>query len=155
MITLSRPLHRKYALGSVSDETYINFLNGYSIAKKGSVKGVWIYISGSGVAGLCKAALKQEAKRWGYRKIATGALSCLTWAGTPLIPLITNSTKIIRLANMSHTTIAFFAETCEDCTGLAWLPIDLILCGQPVPMGDAGRYNLMGGNEATFPFFCD
>jgi hypothetical protein len=155
MIAISRPLHRKYALSSVSDVTYIKFVNGYSVAKKVGVRGVWVFVSGSGVAGLCKDALKHEARRWGYRKLATGVCSCLTWAGAPLIPLITNSTKVIKIANMTHTCISFVAETCEDCTNLAWLPLDMALVGQPIAMGLSGRFNLMGGCEETFSFFVE
>jgi len=141
MIAISRPLHKKYALHSVSDPTYISFVNGYTTAKQFGVKGVWIYISGSGLADICFSALKNESKKYGKRKIAAGMVSLLTWMGTPLVPLITNSTKIIKIANATHTCITFIAETCEDCTNLAWLPFDMILVGQPVPMGNSGRYN--------------
>lgn len=150
MITLSRPLHRKYALRSVDDETYIKFVNGYSLAKKLGVRGVWIYISGSGVSELCIEALKGSVRQWGRQRIATSICASATWIATPVVPLITNSTKIIRIANVTHTCIAAVAEFSEDCTSLAWLPLDMLICGQPIPMGKAGRFNLMNGDSTVF-----
>lgn len=155
MFTISRPPHRSYALHSVSDATYIKFVNGYSISKTVGVKGVWIFICGSGVYGLCVEAIKGEVRKYGRRKLATGIMSGLIWLGTPVVPLITNSTKIIKIANATHTAITFIAEACEDCTNAMWLPLDLILTGQLVPIGEAGRYNLMSGDESLFKIFCD
>lgn len=149
-MALSRPLHKKYALKSVSNETYLSFVNGYSIAKKLGVRGVWTFICGSGVYQLCYEALKGEIRRYGRRKLAAGIISCFTWAATPIIPLLSNSTRIIRAANVTHTVIAFVAESCEDCTNLMWLPLDLLLVGQPIPIGEAGRFNIMGGDETLF-----
>jgi hypothetical protein len=139
----------------VSDDTYIKFVNGYSISKKVGVKGVWIFICGSGVCGLCIEAVKGEVRNYGRRKLGTGILAGLAWIAGPVVPLITNSTKIIKFVNATHTSIAFIAETCEDCTNAMWIPLDLILTGQLIPAGEAGRYNLMSGDESLFNFLCD
>jgi hypothetical protein len=152
MIAISRPLHKKYALHSISDQSYIKFVNGYSLAKKIGIRGVWIYISGSGVYSLCVEAVKGEVVKHGRRKLGAAIVSCLTWAGSPIIPLITNSTKIVKAANATHTIIAFVAESCEDCTNVMWLPLDLALVGQPIGMGNAGRFNLMNGDDSLFNF---
>jgi hypothetical protein len=155
MILISRPIHKRYALHSISDESYITFVNGYSLAKKTGIRSVWLFVSGSGVYGLCQEVLKKEVQRWGRRKLGSGVVASLCWIGTPIVPLITNSSKIIRIANVTHTAIAFVAETCEDCTNLAWLPIDLALTGQPISVGESGRFNLMGGDDSLFNFFND
>lgn len=155
MVSISKPKHKRYALQALDDGAYIKFVNGYSIAKKFGVKSVWIYISSSGVYELCKEVFKGEIRKYGRKKLGVGIVSFLGWVGSPVIPLITNSTKIIKLTNSTHTIITFFVETCEDCTNLAWLPLDVALTGQPIPIGEAGRYNLMRGNEFLFDFFND
>lgn len=147
MITISRPAHKRYALASLDDASYAKFVNGYALAKKCGVRGVWLYISGSGYIDLCKEILKGSVRRWGRRKLATGFLSFAAWSAAPLVPLITNSTKIIKLANATHTCVAFVGECIDDCTGAAWLPLDIAICGQPIPMGEAGRFNVMGGDS--------
>lgn len=150
MISIARPTHNKYALHSLNNETYIKFVNGYSTAKKLGVKGVWLYISGSGVKDLCTEALRGHVRKWGRRKLGTAIIGAGTYIITPVVPFVTNSTKIIKAANMTHTAITYIAETCEDCTNLAWLPLDLLLCGQAIPIGEAGRYNLMEGDWSLF-----
>lgn len=155
MFTISRPLHRRYALHSVSDDIYLKFVNGYSISKKFGVKSVWTFICGSGVYRLCIEAIKGEVRKYGRRKLASGVMAGLVWLGCPIMPLITNSSKLIKIANATHTSIAFIAETFEDCTNAMWLPLDLILVGQSIPIGEAGRYNLMCGDESLFRFFND
>lgn len=152
MIAISRPPHNKYALHSCSNETYIAFVNGYSRAKKYGVRSIWAFIFGSGVYNLCIEALKGEVVLYGRRKLGSAIVSCFTYLSCPIVPLITNSTKLIRLANITHTAIAFGAETFEDCTNLAYLPLDLVLVGQPVPSGSAGRFNLMCGDYSLFTF---
>lgn len=155
MRNIARPIHKRYALSSVDNDTYIKFVNGYSLAKKVGIRGVWIYISGSGVSELCKEAFKGFVRKWGRKKLASGIIGCFCYLGTPLVPLITNSTKVVQIANATHTCIAFIIETCEDITGLGWLPLDMALVGQPIPMGDAGRYNLMGGDSSTISDLLD
>lgn len=155
MISISRPIHKNYALCSIDDSAYIKFLNGYSTAKKVGVKGVWLYLSGEGYYNLVKEVACGTLKNYGKKKLASSIIAFATWSATPLVPLITNSTKIIKVANATHTAIAFVAETFEDCTNLAWLPLDLALVGQPIPIGPARRYNLMGGDNTCIPFLGD
>jgi len=146
MIYISRPAHKHYALRSVSNETYIKFVNGYSLAKKIGIRSVWSFILGSGLYEVCMEFAKGEVRKYGRRKFGSAILGCLTWIGTPIVPLITNSTKVIRIANATHTTIAFIAESAEDISNATWLPLDLLLTGQVIPIGKAGRFNLMGGD---------
>jgi hypothetical protein len=77
-------------------------------------------------------------------------LLLLAWTGTLLVPFLTNSTKIVRIANVTHTTIAFVYETLENTTNLGWLPLDLMLVGQPIQMKCAGRFNLMNDTANLF-----
>lgn len=69
--------------------------------------------------------------------------SC-TYFATPAVSFITNSTKLVRGAKIAHTTIACAAEYIEDSANLAYLPFDIILFGQPVPIGKEGRFNVFG-----------
>lgn len=150
MAIIFRPPHRRYALHSVNDDTYLKFVNGYSMAKKFGVKGVLVLVSGSGVKDIVFEALKGEVKSYGKRRIATGIIAALTWAGCPIVPIMTKAKYIVLIANTTHTFISSVAECFEDCTNLAWLPLDIALCGQPIPIGISHRYNFMHGDSSLF-----
>ena len=50
----------------------------------------------------------------------------------PAIVFITNSTKIVQNAKRIHTLVAYTTECVEDSANLAYLPIDILLFGQPI-----------------------
>ena len=59
------------------------------------------------------------------------------------MPMVTNATKIINATKKIHTVIAFCFECFEDSNNLMLMPIDLVLFGQPIPVGDPYRFNVM------------
>jgi hypothetical protein len=59
------------------------------------------------------------------------------------LSLITNSTKVIGVATQVHSLIFFGPECLEDSGNLLLLPLDMTLFGQPIPVGDADRFNMM------------
>jgi hypothetical protein len=52
-------------------------------------------------------------------------------------------------AKRVHSAISYCAECAEDFSNLAFLPIDLALFGQPIPIGDNNRFILFG-NDTDF-----
>ena len=77
------------------------------------------------------------------KKIATACLSAGSWALGPVVTLLTNSTKIIGAATRIHSLVAFGVECLEDGGNLLFLPLDMVLFGQPIPVGEPDRFNIM------------
>lgn len=61
--------------------------------------------------------------------------------------------EAVRAAKTAHTTIACAAEYIEDAANLAYLPIDLVLFGQPISIGSEERFNIFG--KGLYPFDID
>ena len=64
----------------------------------------------------------------------------------PAVVVFTNASKIVAVSKSIHSSAAFYFECVEDSTNLAFLPIDLALFGQPIPVGASNRFNLFGNN---------
>jgi len=93
---------------------------------------------------------KGVVRKWGRKKIGILIVSCCTYIATPAVAFITNSTKLIKGAKTAHTAIACTAESIEDSANLAYLPFDIILFGQPIPIGEDGRFNVFGNDLDPF-----
>ena len=96
-----------------------------------------------GVWGVVREACADGIKRYGKKKIAVVCLSAGGWAFGPIVTLLTNSSKIIGATTRLHSLISFGAECIEDGGNLLFLPIDMALFGQPIPIGDPDRFNIM------------
>lgn len=69
---------------------------------------------------------------------------------TPAVVVFTNAIRVIGWARRAHTVSAYVFECMEDTTNLAFLPMDLVLFGQPIPLGDENRFNLLGNSSDFF-----
>lgn len=63
------------------------------------------------------------------------------------VGLVTNSTKILKATKAVHTFTLYCFECSEDLSNMAFLPIDMALFGQPIPIGEKGRFNWLGNNH--------
>ena len=79
----------------------------------------------------------------GKKKFATFCLSAGGWVLGPVVTLLTNSSRIINITTRLHSIISFGAECLEDGGNLLFLPLDMALFGQPIPVGDPDRFNIM------------
>ena len=96
-----------------------------------------------GVWGIVREAATGGIKRYGKKKFATVCISASSWALGPAVTLLTNSTKIIGATTRIHSLVSFAAECIEDGGNLMFLPLDMALFGQPIPVGDPDRFNIM------------
>lgn len=62
------------------------------------------------------------------------------------VVVFTNVSKIVNISKSVHSCAAFCFECVEYSTNLAFLPIDLALFGQPIPIGASNRFNLFGNH---------
>ena len=54
--------------------------------------------------------------------------------------VLTNVTKVVKCCKVVYTTIGYVAEALEDASEVAFLAIDLVVFGQPVPANIKGRF---------------
>ena len=95
----------------------------------------------NGSLGNCREAATDGVKRYGKKKFATFRLSAGGWALGPVVTLLTNSSRIINVTTRLHSVISFGTECLEDGGNLLFLPLDMALFGQPIPVGDPDRFN--------------
>ena len=120
------------------------------IIKKKGIRGIYAWAGGMGVLEIVKETVGVELMLYGRRKAGMVILSGLNWAGTPIVPMVTNATAILNFTTKVHTTVSFAMECFEDSNNLMLLPFDIALFGQPIPVGKSGRFNLMKGSSNLF-----
>ena len=82
----------------------------------------------------------------GKRKLAAVCINAGAYILSPAVVVFTNASKIVKISKSVHSTAAFCFECVEDSTNLAFVPIDLALFGQPIPIGASNRFNLFGNH---------
>lgn len=100
-----------------------------------------------GVLGVVQDIGKGIVIDYGKRKFAAVCINAGAYILSPAIVVFTNATKIVNILKTVHSTAAFCFECVEDSTNLAFLPIDLLLFGQPIPVGAPNHFNLLGHND--------
>lgn len=149
-----KPIHNKYVFHALPNQTYAAYVTNYTRAKKYGLRGIYIYVwaFGAGVFGICKEAATGTIRMWSREKLGGFIISVSIYCFGPGVRLVTNSTKVLKIANYTHTTVSYVYEIVQDSTNLAYLPIDLVLFGQPIPVGKAGRFNgIVGNSTDLFP----
>lgn len=140
------PGHKRYAFHYCSDEKYTEYADGYSRCKRYGIRGVYTWASGAGVLGVVKDALKGTVINYGKRKLAGHAINGAVYICSPAVAVFTNATKVVKWTARAHSATAFVFECVEDSSNLVLLLIDLLLYGQPVPVGDSNRFNFFGNS---------
>ena len=103
-------------------------------------------MSGAGVLGVVTDVGKGVVIDYGKRKFAAVCINAGAYILSPAVVVFTNASKIVAVSKSIHSSAAFYFECVEDSTNLAFLPIDLALFGQPIPVGASNRFNLFGNN---------
>jgi len=121
----------------------LDCFNGYSQAKKFGFRSAVGYLSGQNIVQIFYDLGKGQLVYWGKRRIGYAIVSYIGWVAAPIMPIITNSTKVVRVANFTHRVTSEIFQISEN-GACAWLyPIDLLVFGQPVPLGSEGRFNII------------
>jgi hypothetical protein len=143
MITISKPPHNKYLLSTCEDSQYSTFASRYQKAKKYGFRAVFGYLSGAEIYQIAGEIGKGALRSWGRKKASAIVVVFIGWVGGPAILCFTNGTKFVRTAKTIHSGAAFLMELAEDSGNLVYLPIDLLFFGQPIPMGENNRFNIL------------
>ena len=137
-----KPAHGKFAFRGLNSTQYKIYARQYSRAKAGGIRCVYGWMSGAGVMGVVTDLGKGVVIDYGKRKFAAVCINAGAFVLSPAIVVFTNASKIVKISKSVHSTAAFCFECVEDSTNLAFVPIDLALFGQPIPIGASNRFNL-------------
>ena len=140
---ITKPTSKRYVFHYLNNTQYTKYARGYSSGKVNGARGIYLWATGMGVWKIVREAATDGVKRYGKKKFATFCLSAGGWALGLVVTLLTNSSQIINVTTRLHSIISFGAECFEDGGNLMFLPLDMTLFGQPIPVGDPDRFNIM------------
>ena len=138
---ISKPPHTKYALYCLDDEIYIKYANVYSGCKRWGVRGIYTFLGGTGLWGVVKEISQGTVVQYGKRRLATIVISGASYICAPAVAVITNATRVVKSCKLVYTSIGYVMEAVEDASHVPFLPLDLILFGQPIPANKDGRFS--------------
>jgi hypothetical protein len=142
----NKPGHGRFAFRSLNSTQYKVYAQQYSKAKAGGIRCVYGCMCGAGVMGIVTDLGKGVVIDYSKRKLAAVCINAGAYILSPAVVVFTNASKIVKISKSVHSTAAFCFECVEDSTNLAFLPIDLALFGQPIPIGASNRFNLFGNH---------
>ena len=105
------------------------------------VRGITAWATGTGVLDIVKEVAAGTIRTWGRRKIGAAILGSAVYVCGPVVTLVTNSITIINTTKRLHSSVSYAIECFDDFGGLMYLSFDQPLFGQPIPIGETGRFN--------------
>ena len=142
-----KPMHRRFAFSNLNSTQYKTYAKQYSNAKAGGIRCVYAWMSGAGVLGVATDVGQGIIINYDKRKFAAVCINAGAYILSPaVIVVFTNVSKVVKISKSIHSTTAFCFECVEDSTNLAFIPIDLALFGQPIPIGALNRFNLFSNH---------
>jgi len=141
---IHKPGYSKFVFAHLDEIAYSKYASRYATCKKVGFRSVLVWLSGNGVLGLVLDVLKGKAVSYGKEKLGVAIIGCVGYACSPVMCLLTNTTAIIKNAKRVHNVCAFAFECLDDYQNAGWLPVDMILFGQPISIGDRHRFEMFG-----------
>ncbi len=114
----------------------------YRTAKQYGIKMAWGVVTGSGILHLSYEVAKGEILKHGKQKAGSLILLGCTHVGLGAIPLITNSTKVIKYAMRAHSLTACIYRCAHDASEVPLVALDFLLFGEYVPSCPNDGYSL-------------
>ena len=141
-----KPAHGRFAFRGLNSTQYKIYAQQYSKAKAGGIRCVYAWMSGAGAMGVVTDFGKGIIIDYGKRKFAAICINTGAYILSPAVVVFTNASKIVNISKSIHSTASFCFECIEDSTNLAFLPLDIALFGQPIPIGAPNRFNLFSNH---------
>jgi len=138
---ITKPPHNRYALSCLDNATYVKYANVYSGYKRWGVRGIYTFLGGTGIWGVAKEVARGSVVQDGKRRLATIVIGGATYICAPAVAVITNATRVVKSCKIVYTSIGYVMEAVEDASHVFFLPLDLVLFGQPVPANKDGRFS--------------
>jgi len=138
---VTKPPHNRFLLRGLNNDTYIKYATTYSTCKRYGVRGIYGFLGGTGLWGVVKEASQGTIVQYGKRRIATVVIGGASYICAPAVAVLTNATRVVKSCKLVYTTIGYVMEACEDASHVPFLPLDLLLFGQPIPANKEGRFS--------------
>ena len=138
---ITKPPHNRYALSCLDNTTYVKYANAYSGCKRWGVRGIYTFLGGTGLWGIAKEVAKGSVVQYGKRRLATIVIVGTTYICVPAVVVITNATRVVKSCKIVYTSVGYVMEAFEDASQVPFLPLDLVLFGQPVPANKEFRFS--------------
>ena len=142
----NKPIHHRFAFRNLNSTQYKTYAKQYSRAKAGGIRCVFGWMSGVGVMGVVTDLGKGIVIDYGKRKFAAVCINAGAYILSPAVVVFTNASKLVTISKNIHSIASFCFECVEDSTNLAFLPLDIALFGQPIPIGAPNRFNLFSNH---------
>ena len=139
----------KFAFSNFNSTDYYKYARQYARTKAEKIRCVYGWMNGTRVLNIFTDVSKCIVIDYGKRKFTAVCINVDTYIISPALVVFTNASRIVNIAKNIHSTSAFCFECIEDSTNLAFLPLDLALFGQPIPIGASNHFNLFG-NKTNF-----
>ena len=136
-----KPPHNRYILSCLDNCTYVKYAEVYSGCKRWGVRGIYAFLTGTGLYGVAKEAVKGTVVQYGKRRLATVVIGGASYICAPAVAVITNATRVVKSCKVVYTTVGYIVEAVEDASHVPFLPIDLVVFGQPIPANREGRFS--------------
>ena len=138
---ITKPPHNRYALSSLDNSTYVKYATAYSGCKRWGIRGIYAFVGGVGLWGVVKEVTQGTVVQYGKRRLATFVIGGATYVCAPAVAVITNATRVVKSCKVVYTSVGYVMEAFEDASHVPFLPLDLLLFGQPIPANKDGRYS--------------
>lgn len=136
-----KPPHSRYALRCLDDDCYGKYALVYSGCKRWGVRGIYAFLGGTGLWGIVQDIGKGTVVQYGKRRLATVVIAGALYICAPAVAVITNATAVVKTCKCVYTGVGYVMEAFEDASQVPFLPLDLVLFGQPIPANQDGRFN--------------
>jgi len=145
LIIPDKPKRGKYLFKDLPRDQYVKYARQYSQAKRIGIQSVYGWLGGLGVLDIIKDVSKGIMFDWTKKKL-TSLCTSLAFLYVFSIPTIvfSKSRRAIKWAKLIHSNTGFILECIEDTSNISYLPLDLILFGQVIPVGQSRRFDLFG-----------
>jgi hypothetical protein len=138
---ITKPPHNQYALSCLNNTTYVKYANVYSGCKRCGVRGIYTFLGGTGLWGIAKEVAQGSVVQYGKRRLATIVIGGASYVCDPAVAVITNATCVVKSCKIVYTSVGYVMEAVEDTSHVPFLPLDLVLFGQPVLANKDGRFS--------------
>lgn len=148
-----KPPHNKYLLRNVDEATYARYYHGYATAKKAGVRSAVGFLSGQRICTIAWEIGKGQIICYGKKRLSYAIVGGLSWLSGPIMLMINNSTKALKVARFAHRTASEVMEISENGCCAFLYGVDIAVFGQGVPVGAEGRFHIM--DDCTDIFLSD
>ena len=104
---ITKPIHKRYALNCLDNQTYVKYANAYSGCKRWGVRGIYTFLVGTGVWGVAKEVAHGTVVQYGKRRLATIVIGGATYVSAPAVAVITNATRVVKSCKLVYTSIGY------------------------------------------------